>query len=564
MLALGKARKIYADSQLVGSADKDIVAQTSFKAAGAEVRSSTVNVRCGFVPVGASLAKRISLSVLSLRAAVLPGISASLLSRLCGNWVSVLQHRKCWSSLIDDFFKLSSACQAESSLSVHKLQRSVALELTCLTCVAPLICSNVAVDYLDRVFASDASNQKGAVVSAPIDLQKHEALWLAVDKKGTYTHLDNDFRSILRQVGANDDDLEVGLESVPANDIMLTSSWEVGRSWFWKKLAHINELELASAVSNLGSVASSHFLVRFASFLDFAVCRGALAKGRSASFALQPGLKRACAWCIVADLYLAWPFSPTRLNVADDPTRGSLVRKPVALPIVEATGCDIFRALSVGLRRFAANWTRLVLLVLLFTPSTASGLEVASLDFSFHRPAVYPFSKTVRAAMILCLLFTSGEAMQMAPMTEVERQRCQRREGNSILATRAIKKQTRDRRKVYLDWFRQWLWTEKGTSFRFLIDQKPADPEKIAGLLIDYGKSLYRAGKAYGVYPETINSISVERPLIRRSLVSAWDLAFAWLANKPHAHHPALPLSITAAMVVTALYCTGDGPTRRQ
>jgi hypothetical protein len=33
----------------------------------------------------------------------------------------------------------------------------------------------------------------------------------------------------------------------------------------------------------------------------------------------------------------------------------------------------------------------------------------------------------------------------------------------------------------------------------------------------------------------------------------SWDLAFAWLADEPHAHHPAMPLSLMAAMVVLAL-----------
>ena len=72
--------------------------------------------------------------------------------------------------------------------------------------------------------------------------------------------------------------------------------------------------------------------------------------------------------------------------------------------------------------------------------------------------------------------------------------------------------------------------------------------------LVGYGKSLYLAGKAYGVYAETINSVAVERPLIRCQLTTALDLAFAWLADEPHSRHPAMPLSIMVAMVVTALY----------
>ena len=36
----------------------------------------------------------------------------------------------------------------------------------------------------------------------------HENLWLQSDRKGSYTHLDNSFHAILRQIGEVDDDLE--------------------------------------------------------------------------------------------------------------------------------------------------------------------------------------------------------------------------------------------------------------------------------------------------------------------------------------------------------------------
>ena len=50
--------------------------------------------------------------------------------------------------------------------------------------------------------------------------------------------------------------------------------------------------------------------------------------------------------------------------------------------------------------------------------------------------------------------------------------------------------------------------------------------------------------------------------MIRKQLVGAWDLAFAWQADEPGEHHPALPLSILLAMLVW-LYC-GDGHLRPQ
>ena len=41
--------------------------------------------------------------------------------------------------------------------------------------------------------------------------------------------------------------------------------------------------------------------------------------------------------------------------------------------------------------------------------------------------------------------------------------------------------------------------------------------------------------------------------MIRRQLTAAWDLAFVWLSDEPHDHHPAMPISVMAALVSVAL-----------
>ena len=209
MKSLAVAREVYREEGLMGSDEKDVIAQPCFKAAGAEIRLSAENARSGVIPVGAPFAKRIALSVLSLRSAALPGTSARLVSRLAGNWVSALQYRKCLSSIIDGLFKLSSECLEEPTVCVHRLPRTVAQELTMLAAIAPLTFSNVAVDFLNVAFATDASVQKGAIVATPLGAEEHEALWQSADKRGAYTHLDNGFRCLLRQVGEVDDDADI-------------------------------------------------------------------------------------------------------------------------------------------------------------------------------------------------------------------------------------------------------------------------------------------------------------------------------------------------------------------
>ena len=69
-----------------------------------------------------------------------------------------------------------------------------------------------------------------------------------------------------------------------------------------------------------------------------------------------------------------------------------------------------------------------------------------------------------------------------------------------------------------------------------------------------FGQEMLLSGKTDGAFSETINAIGAARPLIRKQLAPAWDLAFAWLADEPHQHHPALPLSVLLAVLTTCLW----------
>ncbi len=64
---------------------------------------------------------------------------------------------------------------------------------------------------------------------------------------------------------------------------------------------------------------------------------------------------------------------------------------------------------------------------------------------------------------------------------------------------------------------------------------------------------MYYAGKPYGQFSETINAVAGRRPAIRKALVQAWDLAFAWQADERRERHPAMPLSVLLALCSLAL-----------
>ena len=53
-----------------------------------------------------------------------------------------------------------------------------------LAVIAPLVMTNIAVDYLGEVFATDASSAKGAIIQAPIPRTTETILWLEIKNLG--------------------------------------------------------------------------------------------------------------------------------------------------------------------------------------------------------------------------------------------------------------------------------------------------------------------------------------------------------------------------------------------
>ena len=104
---LAEARA-YESHGLLGSPEKDIIAEDVFKAAGCEIVASHQAVSVGFPTAAAPISKRLGLGLVSLRAAALPAISTTLAARLSGSWVSVHLYRRCLASLVDGFFSLAT------------------------------------------------------------------------------------------------------------------------------------------------------------------------------------------------------------------------------------------------------------------------------------------------------------------------------------------------------------------------------------------------------------------------------------------------------------------------
>jgi len=128
------------------------------------------------------------------------------------------------------------------------------------------------------------------------------------------------------------------------------------------------------------------------------------------------------------------------------------------------------------------------------------------------------------------------------------------RSGIELGAGRRVTESTATARTALVENFRRWL-SSCGYDFELFL-ANPPDLDRINSVLAEYGRFLFGAGKPYYHYSESINGLVSIRPILRRSLQQAWDLAFLWGSYEPHEHHIAVPHQVLIAIVSVCL-CWG-------
>ena len=838
---LNDALGAYQREGVLGSPEKDVIDSRHFKVVGAEINCSEKAGSLGLSTVSAPITKRMSMTALSLKVAALPVVSRGLMSRLVGSWTSIIMYRRCLAATMSAIFQYGVQGEKKESELLH-LSRTVAQELTLLAIFSFVATTDISVPYKRRIYATDASMRKGAVVSREVSEDVARAVWLGGDKKGAYTKLENPFASALRNLGfesereadelptevptagldfsfdfcevcggsgvvskeaaklgmtvcppielSNSRHYDIGdvrlmewlcfmittgrirscmfeppcttfspaahpavrsyaeplgfdrmlwktwlgnllafrcfilmlvsmhagrpclleqpflskmawlsiwaylkkcgflessvascafgsphlkkfrllhykldgkmlsaqcpqnhthiriegkytkasavyvpalarrfaeafhlaltcqkreeteelggpkIESVVLNDLLAGGDWKVDLQWFWKVPSHINVLESHGYLALLRLLALEGGDVRFSALIDSQVAKCCHAKGRSSSIALTPSLRKAAAIQVSCGLYGSLGYAPTRLNVADDPTRDVALRPPADRSILEDVPFSSIQKLhSLQFSRVAAGWLRLVILLgflpaKLHATSTVATVGNPSfvLDFAYFTaganwifpillifgimlalwilatyqlPPVSLRSISVpqkppkglgkqlfhrsRCPLILTCLFAPGAAMDTDVRTVADRQRAARRSGNVLHTDRVMRPQTRKRRDKLIEDFESWALASCGVSVVGVLDAVLVDAEAVATMLVAYGKSLYYAGRPYGVYSESINAVVSRRGCLRCQLGTAWDLAFSWVADEPASHHPAMPASVLLAISSLAM-----------
>ena len=117
------------------------------------------------------------LADLSLETCLLPATTDSLNACLLGSWTSACTFRRPCFCAFSKAFALSPLGEPDPEApKILKLPRAVAQEFQLAAALAPVACSDVAAPFADRLYATDASEAKGACVSAPLPIGKEPML----------------------------------------------------------------------------------------------------------------------------------------------------------------------------------------------------------------------------------------------------------------------------------------------------------------------------------------------------------------------------------------------------
>lgn len=379
-----------------------------------------------------------------------------------------------------------------------------------------------------------------------------------------------------------------GLEDVVSNDLALSYNWVTEDAWRWKGKSHINILESASTLRLMRKLARGGGDVRAVYLGDSHVSRSSLARGRTSSNAMRPVLKQSASLSVAYGLYMAGRFAPTRMMPADHPSRGQQIPPPVQHSVTRALDLPElgFLVSLPRLKRWISNWSRLVLLlqpnIISFhaQPSSyriypASHLPNPHLFMDFDSSLGFPgegpgfgfVAWILSIAMkhpsrkgsllngfLLGVLGACVDGARTIPkgISHGDVSRAAARAGIELQDGRRTTEATAAARIDLLERFKEWL-SSSGIVFEDVFLANPPDLDRVNKLLCDFGRFLFRAGKPYYHYSETINAVAARRPVLRRTLQQAWDLAFMWGSYEPTEHHVGMPFQILLACLSVML-----------
>lgn len=187
---MSRAASAYAEAGILGSADKDVWDADRAKVTGGELDSSLATRRLGLALLSAPVKKRLALSHVSLELASLRWTSDALHACLLGAWTHVMMYRRQFMSLLSSAYKLAPMDEVyKDDPKLCSLSRVGAQEFVMLAVLAPFMVSDLAAVMDSVIYASDASEAKGAFASCQVTKNVARALWGTGRKRTSYVRL---------------------------------------------------------------------------------------------------------------------------------------------------------------------------------------------------------------------------------------------------------------------------------------------------------------------------------------------------------------------------------------
>ena len=205
------AQRAYKAVPLLGSPEKDVFAAKEGKVIGAYINGSDRATALGDCTLGAPAAKRLALSALTLELCSLPYTTVSLHRCILGAWVSALLFRRPMMSLLNESFRLASLHDDKPDAALIPLPRTVVCELVLVSVLMPMAVTDISVPFDDKLFATDASDDRGAICSVAARPEVTKILSRACKTKGAYTRLQSSWARLMQKLGLSDEQVEEGI-----------------------------------------------------------------------------------------------------------------------------------------------------------------------------------------------------------------------------------------------------------------------------------------------------------------------------------------------------------------
>ena len=173
-----KAKEVYRQENIYGSDEKDAVGLELGTCTGAELDSSPYTRSLGLALLGPPREKRIALAAITLETARLTRTTDHLHLSLLGGWTSALLYRRPLMSVLSTSYSLVDASKVRPEHARPlDLPRPVANELVLLAALSHVIVTDISAPWCEELFATDSSEEKGAIVSAPVPRELTRLLW---------------------------------------------------------------------------------------------------------------------------------------------------------------------------------------------------------------------------------------------------------------------------------------------------------------------------------------------------------------------------------------------------